>query len=128
MSGGGGNAVSQDAQTFGGAFGGAVVGEADGGGGDNAGYTLTEKVDLTRARDFQAQETSEDILIASIELPILGKRGIGNDSGMAVARFKYRDKEGDEHDVIAICAYIITGVVAKTRDLRQVVTVPLARQ
>lgn len=47
---------------------------------------------------------------------------------MAVARFKYTDKEGDEHDVIAICAYTITGVVTKTRDLKQVVTVPLARQ
>lgn len=42
--------------------------------------------------------------------------------------FKYRDKEGYEHDVIAICSYTITGVVTKTRDLKQVVTALLARQ
>ena len=45
-------------------------------------YVLTEKLDLTRARDFHAQETSEDILIASMQLPFFGKRGIGNDTGM----------------------------------------------
>jgi hypothetical protein len=89
-------------------------------------YVLTERVDLTKARDFLAQETSEDILVASIQLPFLGKRGVGNDSGLAVARFKYTDKEGDDHEVIAICAYTISGVVSKTRELRQVITVPLA--
>lgn len=89
-------------------------------------YVLTERVDLTKAREFQAQETSEDILVASMQLPFLGKRGVGNDSGMAVARFKYTDKEGDDHEVIAICAYTISGVVSKTRELRQVITVPLA--
>lgn len=89
-------------------------------------YILTERVDLTKARDFLAQETSEDILVASIQLPFLGKRGVGNDSGLAVARFKYTDREGDDHEVIAICAYTISGVVAKTRDLKQVITVPLA--
>ena len=57
-------------------------------------YILTEKVDLTRARDFRAQETCEDILFASIHLPILGKRGIGNDVGMAVASFNYTDQGG----------------------------------
>jgi hypothetical protein len=89
-------------------------------------YVLTEKVDLTKARDFLAQETSEDILVASIQLPFLGKRGVGNDSGLAVARFKYTGKESDDHEVIAICAYTISGVVGKTRELRQVITVPLA--
>ncbi len=89
-------------------------------------YVLTEKVDLTRARDFHAQQTSEDILFASIQLPFLGKRGIGNDMGMAVASFKYADRDGDEHNVIAICAYTISGVVKKSRTLRQVITVPMA--
>ena len=89
-------------------------------------YILTEKLDLTRARDFHSQETSEDILIASLQLPFFGKRGIGNDTGMAVASFKYTDREGDEHNVIAICAYTITGVVSKSRELKQVITVPLA--
>jgi len=89
------------------------------------GYVLTEKIDLTRARDFHAQQASEDILFASIRLPFLGKRGIGNDTGLAVASFKYADREGDEHSVIAICAYTVSGVVKKTRVLRQVITVPM---
>src|SRR5688500_10959357 len=89
-------------------------------------YILTEKLDLTRARDFHAQETSEDILIASLQLPFFGKRGTGNDTAMAVASFKYTDRDGDEHNVIAICAYTITGVVTKSRELKQVITVPLA--
>jgi hypothetical protein len=89
-------------------------------------YIVTERVDLTKARDFQAQETSEDILVASMQVPIFGKRTIGNDSGLAVARFKYTDRDGDEHDVIAICAYTINGVVGKSRELRQVITIPLA--
>lgn len=88
-------------------------------------YVLTEKLDLTRARDFHAQETSEDILIASMQLPFFGKRGIGNDTGMAVASFKYTDREGEEHSVIAICAYTITGIVGKARELKQVITVPM---
>ncbi len=91
-------------------------------------YILTEKLDLTRARDFHAQETSEDILIASLQLPFFGKRGVGNDTGMAVASFKYTDKEGEEHDVIAICAYTITGLVQKSRELKQVITVPMSRK
>ena len=91
-------------------------------------YILTEKLDLTRARDFHAQETSEDILIASLKLPFFGKRGVGNDTGMAVASFKYTDKEGEEHDVIAICAYTITGLVQKSRELKQVITVPMSRK
>jgi hypothetical protein len=91
-------------------------------------YILTEKLDLTRARDFHAQETSEDILIASLQLPFFGKRGVGNDTGMAVASFKYTDREGEEHDVIAICAYTITGVVNRTRELKQVLTVPMSRK
>ncbi len=88
-------------------------------------YILTEKIDLTRARDFHAQQATEDILIASVELPLLGKRGVGNDTGMAVASFKYRDGEGDDHEVIAICAYSITGVVTKVRALKQVIIVPM---
>jgi hypothetical protein len=88
-------------------------------------YTLTEKVDLTKARDFCAQETSEDILFASIQLPILGKRGVGNDLGMAVASFNYVDREGDAHRVIAICAYTISGVVRKARELKHTILVPM---
>ena len=65
-------------------------------------YVLTERVDLTRARDFHAQQTAEDILFASIQMPLLGKQGVGNDTGMAVASFRYEDREGDVHDVIAI--------------------------
>lgn len=89
-------------------------------------YVLTEKIDLTRARDFHAQQATEDILVASIDLPLLGKRGVGNDTGMAVASFKYVDGDGDEHNVIAICAYSISGVVNKSRALRQVIIVPMA--
>lgn len=91
-------------------------------------YILAEKLDLTKARDFHVQETSEDILIASVQLPFFGKRGVGNDTGMAVASFNYTDKEGDDHEVIAICAYTITGVVTKTRELKQVITVPMTRK
>ncbi|HEX7860633.1 MAG TPA: hypothetical protein VF773_09925 [Verrucomicrobiae bacterium] len=91
-------------------------------------YILAEKLDLTKARDFHAQETSEDILIASVQLPFFGKRGVGNDTGMAVASFNYTDREGDDHEVIAICAYTITGVVTKTRELKQVITVPMMRK
>ena len=89
-------------------------------------YVLTEKVDLTRAREFCAQETSEDILFASIQLPILGKRGVGNDLGMAVASFNYMDSEGDQHRVIAICAYTISGMVRKVRELKHTILVPMA--
>lgn len=87
--------------------------------------TLTEKIDLTRARNFRAQETSEDLLFASIELPMLGKRGIGNDVGMAVASFDYTDREGHEHSLIAICAYTVSGVVRKTRELKNVMVIPM---
>jgi hypothetical protein len=89
-------------------------------------YTHTEKVDLTKARDFCAQETSEDILFASIQLPMLGKRGVGSDLGMAVASFNYVDREGDAHRVIAICAYTISGVVRKARELKQTILIPMA--
>ena len=89
-------------------------------------YVLSEKIDLTRARDFHAQEASEDLLVASIDLPILGKRGVGNDMGMAVASFKYVDQEGQDHNLIAICAYTISGVVSKTREVRQVIVIPMA--
>jgi hypothetical protein len=89
-------------------------------------YILAEKVDLTRARDFCAQETSEDILFASLQLPIIGKRGIGNDVGIAVASFNYTDKEGDEHKIIAICAYTVSGVVRKTRELKHTIMIPMA--
>jgi len=89
-------------------------------------YVMTEKIDLTRARDFHAQEATEDLLVASIDLPLLGKRGVGNDTGMAVASFKYTDLEGQEHNVIAICAYTISGMVNKTRAVTRVINIPLA--
>jgi hypothetical protein len=89
-------------------------------------YTLTERIDLTKARDFRAQETAEDILFASVQLPIIGKQGLGNDVGMAIASFYYTDKEGDEHSLIAICAYTVSGVVRKTRELKQTVLIPMA--
>jgi hypothetical protein len=88
-------------------------------------YILTEKVDLTRARDFSAQETCEDILFASIHLPILGKRGTGNDVGMAVASFDYTDKEGDDHRIIAICAYTVSGLMRKTREHKHTMLIPM---
>ena len=89
-------------------------------------YVLTEKIDLTRARNFHAQEASEDILFASIQSPLLGKQGFGNDVGMAVASFRYTDREGDEHDIIAVCAYAISGTVRKTRELKKTILIPLA--
>jgi hypothetical protein len=89
-------------------------------------YILTEKIDLTKARDFCAQETSEDILFASVQVPIIGKRGIGNDTGIAVASFDYVDREGDEHKIIAICAYTISGVVRKVRELKHTIMIPMA--
>lgn len=89
-------------------------------------YVLSENIDLTKARDFHAQEATEDMLFASIDLPILGKRGVGNDTGLAVASFKYVDREGEEHHLIAICAYTISGVVNKDRKLRQVIVIPMA--
>ena len=89
-------------------------------------YILTEKVDLTKARNFCAQETSEDILFASVQLPVIGKRGIGNDIGIAVASFDYVDKEGDEHKIIAICAYTVSGVVRKARELKHAIMIPMA--
>ena len=51
-------------------------------------YILAEKIDLTRARDFCAQETHEDILFASIHLPILGKRATGNEVGTCCRQFQ----------------------------------------
>ena len=88
-------------------------------------YTLTERIDLTKAWDFRAQETAEDILFASIQLPFIGKQGVGNDVGMAVASFYYTDKEGDDHRIIAICAYTISGAVRKTRELKQTILIPM---
>jgi hypothetical protein len=88
-------------------------------------YFLVEKIDLTRARNFRAQQTSEDILAAAIELPILGKRGIGNEVGMAVASFEYTDEEGDGHNLIAVCAYTITGVMRRRRELRHALVIPI---
>jgi hypothetical protein len=89
-------------------------------------YILTEKIDLTKARDFCAQETSEDILFASVQVPIIGKRGIGNDIGIAVASFDYSDREGDEQKIIAICAYTISGVVRKVREFKHTIMIPVA--
>jgi hypothetical protein len=89
-------------------------------------YVFVERIDLTRARNFRAQETSEDILAGAIELPILGKRGIGNDVGMAVASFDYTDEEGDEHSLVAVCAYTISGVVRRRRQLKHALVIPIA--
>jgi len=89
-------------------------------------YVLTEKIDLTKAKDFRAQEAAEDILFASVDLPLLGKKAIGNDTGMAVASLKYVDREGEEHNLIAICAYEISGMIRKTRELKKVIVVPMA--
>ena len=93
--------------------------------GSTRNYTLTEKIDLTKARDFRAQETHEDILFASIHLPILGKRATGNEVGLAVASFNYRDREGEEHKIIAICAYTVSGVVRKTREVKHKILIPV---
>jgi hypothetical protein len=89
-------------------------------------YTLTERIDLTRAKNFRVQNTAEDFLFASVELPLLGKRGVGNDVGLAVASFDYTDGEGAEHNLIAICAYAMSGVIGKKRELKKVIIVPMA--
>jgi len=89
------------------------------------GYTLTEKIDLTRARHFRVQESSEDFLFASVKLPVIGKQGVGNDVGIAVASFDYTDGEGDEHRVIAVCAYLVSGTIRKSRELKQVIAIPM---
>ena len=89
--------------------------------------THEEKIDLTRARDFSALETSEDILFASFDLPVFGKCGIGNDIGLAIASFNYKDEEGDEHGIIAICAYVISGTVMKARELKHIIVMPMVR-
>ncbi len=89
------------------------------------GYTLTERIDLTRARHFRVQEGSEDFLFASIQLPVLGKQGMGNDVGIAVASFDYSDAEGDAHEVIVVCAYLVSGSLRKTRELKQVIAIPM---
>ena len=89
-------------------------------------YTLTERIDLTRAKNFRVQNTAEDFLFASVELPVLGKRGIGNDAGLAVASFDYTDSEGNKHHLIAICAYSISGVIGKKRELKKVIILPMA--
>jgi len=88
-------------------------------------YTFTERIDLTRARNFRVQDTKEDFLFASIELPVLGKRGIGDDAGIAVASFDYADREGGKHNLIAICAYCLSGVVGRRRELRKVIVLPM---
>ena len=88
-------------------------------------FLFTEKIDLTRARDFHAQQAAEDMLVASVDLPLLGKQGVGNDVGIAVASFKYRDRDGDEHNLIAVCAYTVSGVVKKVRQLKQVIVFPM---
>jgi hypothetical protein len=88
-------------------------------------YSLTEKIDLTRAKHFRVQEGAEDFLFASIKLPVIGKQGVGNDVGIAVASFDYTDAEGDEHRVIAVCAYLVSGTIRKTRELKQVIAIPM---
>lgn len=89
-------------------------------------YVWTERIDLTRARNFRVQSAAEDFLFASIDLPLLGKRGIGNDVGLAVASFDYADSQGAEHHLIAICAYVLSGVVGKARKLKKVIILPMA--
>ncbi len=89
-------------------------------------YTLTERIDLTRAKNFRVQNTAEDFLFASVELPVFGKRGIGNDAGLAVASFDYTDSEEDQHNLIAICAYALSGVLGKKRALKKVIIIPMA--
>lgn len=88
-------------------------------------YMLKEKIDLTRAKNFRAQQAAEDLMCLSIELPLLGKRGVGNDSGMAVATFEYVDREGDEHSLVVICSYTVSGMVAKERALKRVLVIPV---
>lgn len=89
-------------------------------------YVMSERIDLTRARNFRVQNTTEDFLFASVEMPVFGKRSFGNDVGLAVASFDYTDSEGTEHNLIAICAYVLSGVVGKKRDLKKVIIVPMA--
>lgn len=89
-------------------------------------YTLTEQIDLTRAKNFRVQNTAEDFLFASVELPLIGKKGVGNDVGLAVASFDYTDGEGTEHNLIAICAYSMSGMVGKKRELKKVIIIPMA--
>lgn len=88
-------------------------------------FVFTEKIDLTRAQNFRMQESSEDILFASVQLPLLGKKSLGNDIGMAVASFDYTDRDGDEHSVIAVCAYVVSGVVKKVREARHILIIPM---
>lgn len=89
-------------------------------------YVHTEKIDLTRAKNFRVQESSEDLVTASIDLPVFGKRGVGNTTGLALASFDYMDQEEDEHAVVAICAYELSGVVQKKRELKKVLIIPMA--
>ncbi len=88
-------------------------------------YVLAERIDLTRAKNFRVQNATEDFLFASVDLPLLGKRGVGNDVGLAVASFDYVDGEGGEHKLIAICAYAMSGVIGKKRELKKVIIVPM---
>jgi hypothetical protein len=90
-------------------------------------YVLSERIDLTRASNFLIQENTEDFLVASISLPLFGKKVIGNDTGLALACFDYADREGDSHKVIGVCAYSISGVGLKSRDVRHSLAVPLKR-
>ena len=87
--------------------------------------SFVEKIDLTRAANFRAQTASEDLLFASVDLPVFGKRGIGNDVGLAVASFDYADAEGDKYSLIAVCAYTLSGVVGKKREVKKVLVIPM---
>jgi hypothetical protein len=66
------------------------------------------------------------MLVGSIQMPLLGKRRVGNDTGMAFGSFRYLDRDGDEHGGIAICAHPISGMVNQTRALKHVITIPMA--
>ena len=90
-------------------------------------YVLTERIDLTRASNFLVQESAEDFLVASISLPLFGKKVMGNDTGLVLACFDYVDNEGDAHKVIGVCAYSISGIGKKSREARHSLAVALKR-
>lgn len=90
-------------------------------------YVLAESIDLTRASNFMVQESSEEFLVASISLPLFGKKVIGNDTGLALACFDYVDREGETHKVIGVCAYSISGVGLKHREIRHSLAIALKK-
>lgn len=51
---------------------------------------LKEKIDLTGARNFQAQQTSEDIICAPIEFPFLESARLAMTSGWPLSALSIR--------------------------------------